>query len=187
MGNSTCKNSILAVLALVLLGLMLTFWTGKDPAVLQAEQEKMVEPVSQEATEMLAWNCLLTDEKGHTLQMRDLYNEKPVYVLFWMPWSRDSIRQIDAIIPIYETYGKDIHVVVAALERSRREALDTARQKQWPFPVYTVPMAAAGDYHVYNVPVSVVISRGGQIKSRDASVLTQRQLAYKIERALHEE
>lgn len=182
--NSPRKNRILLALAIFFVAMMITFWVGKDPAVIDAEREAYVDPIAKAETENLAWNCPLTDGDGNTVEMRDLYNEKPVYVVFWMPWSDESIAQLDALAPTYEAYHDKVTIIAVAMDRSRDEALTVATEKQWPMMVYTTPMETAGDYNITSVPTSIVIAKGGQISSRDSSVLTEKQLAYKLERAI---
>lgn len=182
---ATRKQNIVAALAVILVILMVTFWVGKDPAIYEAEREQLVEPIAKAETENLAWNCQLTDRDGRTVAMRDLYNAQPVYVVFWMPWSQESIDQIDALQEAYAAYHQKIQIIVVALERGDdQEAFTIAAAKHWPMAVYTTPLSTASDYHITSVPTSLVIAKGGQISSRDTTALTQKQRAYKIERAI---
>lgn len=178
----TVKNGILAVLALTCIILMLVFWQGKDPEILDAEQAKMVAPVSQAATENLAWNCQLRDGNGQTVELRDLYNKKPVYLLFWAPWSRESVTQLDTLAPLYKTYGKDVYFVIVNFDSDADAAFDVVNQKKYDFPIYMVSVDVTNDYHVYNVPSSFFIRKGGQIMSRDEEVLGEKDLQYKFAR-----
>lgn len=181
----TRKQNIVAALAVILVILMITFWVGKDPAIYEAEREKMVEPIAKAETENLAWNCSLTDRDGRTVAMRDLYNAQPVYVVFWMPWSQESIDQIDALPETYAAYHQKIQLIVVALTRDGdTSAFAIAAANHWPMAVYTTPLATASDYNITSVPTSLVIAKGGQISSRDTAAVTPKQLAYKIERAI---
>lgn len=182
--NSPLKNCILLFFAILFSGLMITFWVGKDPAVINAEQEKMVAPIAAADTDHLAWNEPLTDTAGKVTEMKTLYNDKPVYVVFWMPWSEESIAQIDGLAATYAAYHEKVHIILVAFERSRKEALAVASQKQWPMPVYTVPMSAAGDYGITSVPTSVIIRKGGQIQNVDPNIVSTKALAYRLEEAI---
>lgn len=182
--NSPLKNRILLFFAILFTGLMVTFWVGKDPAVLNAEQEKMVAPVAAADTDHLAWNEPLTDTDGNVTEIKTLYNDKPVYVIFWMPWSDESMAQIDALMPVYERYHEKVHIILVAFERGRKEALSIASQKKWPMPIYTAPMGMASDYGITSVPTSVIIRKGGQIERLDRNVITPKQISYGLEEAI---
>ena len=178
----TVKNIIVAILAIVCIVLLLVFWKGKDPDVLNAEQEKMTAPITQAATENLAWNCQLRDGNGQTVEFRDLYNKKPVYLLFWAPWSRESLTQLETISSMYKTYGKDVYFVIVNFDSDSDAAFDVVNQKGYAFPIYMVSVDVTNDYHVYNVPSSFFIRKGGQIMNRDEDVLSEKELQYKFAR-----
>lgn len=178
------KNIIVALLAVTCIVLLIVFWKGKDPDVLEAEQAKMTAPVTQAATENLAWNMNLTDGNGQAVVFRDLYNKKPVYLLFWAPWSRNSVDQLDEVAHFYGQYGKEVYFVVVHFEQDSDAAFATFEQKKYPFPIYMASIDVTNDYHVYNVPVSFFIRKGGQIMSRDEEVLGEKELAYKFARVV---
>lgn len=182
--NSKLKKRIVSILAILCVALMITFWTGKSPEVLNAEQEKLVEPVAQAATENLAWNCRIINGNGQAVELRDLYNKKPVCLLFWMPWSRDSLQQLETLASLYDAYGKDVYIAAVSFDRNWNEVFDAVRGKNYPFPIYLAPITIADDYRVYHVPVVFWIEKGGQIMSRDENILEKKEMMYKFERLL---
>lgn len=178
--DKNIKNKVLAVLAVVFCLLMICFWTGKDENAVSTEDVKAAEEVSQKETEVLAHNAALKTIDGRDVQMRDLYNKKPVYVFFWMPWSEDSKKQLPAIETLYKTYGKDVYFVIVSLGSTEKEARQFYQKSPYTMPFYTAGLAMASDYNVYEVPQSIMIAQGGTIKKRHIGTLPEKELAYFI-------
>lgn len=178
--DKNIKNKVLAVLAVVFCLLMICFWTGKDENAVSTEDVKAAEDVSQKETEVLAHNAALKTIDGRDVQMRDLYNKKPVYVFFWMLWSEDSKKQLSVMEPIYKTYGKDVYFVIVSLGSTEKEAQRFYKKSSYTMPFYTSGLAMASDYNVYEVPQSIMIARGGTIKKRHIGTLPEKELAYFI-------
>ena len=180
--DKNIKNKVLAVLAVVLCLLMICFWTGKDENAVSTEDVKAAEEVSQKETEVLAHNAALETIDGRDVQMKDLYNKKPVYVFFWMPWSEESKKQLSVIEPLYKKYGKNVYFVVVSLGSTQKEARRFYQKSPYTMPFYTAELAMASDYNVYEVPQSMMIAKGGTIKERHVGTLSEKELAYFIEK-----
>ncbi len=180
--NKNIKNKVLAILAVVLCLLMICFWTGKDENAVSTEDVKAAEEVSQKETEVLAHNAALETIDGRDVQMKELYNKKPVYVFFWMPWSEESKKQLPAIESLYKKYGKDVYFVIISLGNTKKEAQQFYQKSPYTMPFYTAELAMASDYNIYEVPQSMMIARGGTIKKRHMGTLSEKELAYFIMR-----
>lgn len=176
------KNKILIVLALICILIMLFFWPGKDEKIAKDADEKEAQYISQMETESLAHNITLYDQSGKDCTMRELYNKKPVYVLFWMPWSELSITQLDILEDVYHRYGHQVYFVILAAGKSEEEMQTFFVNHDYDLPFYTADISAASDYNVNDVPQSLMIARYGQITGRKNGVLDSRELAYMIEK-----
>lgn len=180
--NKTIKNRVVAITAVVLCLLMICFWTGKDENAFSSEDIKRAERVSQTEREVLAHNAAMKTIDGRDVQMKDLYNKKPVYVFFWMPWSEEGKKQLAAIEPLYKKYGKDVYFVIVSLGNTQKEAYDFYQKSPYTMPFYTAGLTMASDYNVYEVPQSMMIMQGGTIKKRQVGILSERELEYFIAR-----
>ncbi len=178
--NNRVKNRILAVLAGTLCLLMIWFWTGKDENAFSSEEIKQAERISQVETEVLAPDAEMETIDGQNVQMQDLYNKKPVYVFFWMPWSDESKKQLPIIESLYKKYGKQVYFVIVSLGSTKKDAQQFYHQSTYTMPFYTAAMTMASDYNVYEVPLSMIIATGGTIKSRQEGILTEKELEYLI-------
>lgn len=178
--NHRMKNRILAVLSAVLCVLMIWFWTGKDENAFSSEEIKQAERISQVETEVLAPNAAMETIDGRDVQMKDLYNKKPVYVFFWMPWSDESKKQLPIIESLYKKYGEQVYFVVVSIGSTKKDAQRFCHQSPYTMPFYTAVIAMASDYNVYEVPLSMMIAKGGTIKSRQTGALTEKELEYLI-------
>lgn len=176
----TIKNKILLGIALLCVLGMVCLWTGKDEQIAKKEDIKIAEEVSLRETEVLAHNAAMETIDGRAVAMRDLYNKKPVYVFFWMPWSDDSKKQLPAIEEAYLEWGRDVYFVIVSVGSTQREARAFFQASSYTMPFYTAALAMARDYNVYEVPQSIIIGKGGTIKKRHIGVMTQHELAYFI-------
>ena len=52
----------------------------------QAEKNKKASQVTQSQLEVFAPNVTLRTLDGNTVQLKDLYMDKPVYLNFWASW-----------------------------------------------------------------------------------------------------
>ncbi len=133
--------------------------------------------------EVMTPNVRLERADGTAAELRDLYNEKPVLLVFWMPWSDDSKRQLEEAASLYEEYGRDMHLIMAVLGSDAGEARAYYEEKGYPMPFYTGEISAAGDLNVYEVPQLLVIRRGGAVSARRKGFVPARDLAYLLARS----
>lgn len=135
--------------------------------------------------EILAPDVHMEDQAGRDADMRSLYNEKPVLLIAWMPWSSDSRRQLAEAQALYGEYGGRVHFVMLTLGSDAEEGRAYYEKEGYTMPLYTGHVSIAYDYNIYEVPQTVVIRRGGAVSSRRKGVVGKRTLAYLIEKGLH--
>lgn len=176
------KRIVIYTIAAVLIGLMITFWTGKDPDIAKKEAEKTAKAMMQAETEVLAPNGQIQTIDGRSAELRELYNKKPVYLFFWMPWSDASKQQLPQLQALYDRYGKDIYFVVLSLGSTEQEARTFYQNSSYTMPFYTAPVSLADAYNVYDVPLAVMIQQGGRIQERHSGPVSMQQMAYMLER-----
>ena len=176
------KNKVIAFLAIVCLVLISLFWPGKDENIAKDADKKEAQEVTKAETESLARNVILCNQDGEDIKIRDLYNEKPVYLLFWMPWSELCLNQLDNVEAIYQQYEGRVYFVILSSEGHEADIQSIIKKRGYDLPFYYADMSVLSEYNVSEVPQSVMISRYGQIHERHQGVLTEKELAYMIER-----
>lgn len=176
------KNTILGFLALCCISYFVCFWMGTETALTVQYYEKAAEEERRADTEILAPNVRLQDEEGNTVQMRALYNERPTYVLFWLPWNEDSKKQLALAQEAYEAYGQDVSFAVIAVGSDSDEAAAYYRGAGYDMPLYTGDISVAYEYNAYVMPQSILIDKGGAICGRRTGIVPSRELAYMIEK-----
>lgn len=175
------KNKIIVVLAVACTAYFVSFWMGTERDVALKAYEKAAEEAMIADTEILAHNGHIRSMDGQDTEIRDLYNDKPVLIYFWMPWSDDSKNGMAVLENIYRRYGDDIHVVVLSFGSTAEEARDFYSQHAYSMPFYTGALVVADDYNVYEVPQCVMIRKGGAIADRIVGLPDERSLAYMVE------
>lgn len=184
--ENTIRNKILFVIAILCAACILLYWPGKDVSIAEKEDIKKAEEARLSETEMLAPDFVLTAADGHTVNMRKLYNEQPVYLLFWMSGSEACKEQLAAVQRIWNTYGKNIYFVVVSLDGNKQDAAAFMQDVLPDRPFYMASVSVADDYGVTAVPSSVLIAKGGQIARQHTGVMSGRELAYFIEKRMHD-
>ena len=94
------KNIIFFGLAFICLVLLFAWWPGKDPARIDMEGRKDTADLIRSETEVLAPDILLKTRSGEIVRLRTLYNEKPVCLYFWHPWteySKEGLNTLEAV------------------------------------------------------------------------------------------
>lgn len=115
------KNKIIVVLAVACTAYFVSFWMGTERDVALKAYEKAAEEAMIADTEILAHNGHIRSMDGQDTEIRDLYNDKPVLIYFWMPWSDDSKKGM----AVLETYTEG--TVTISMSSS---FLSAARQKK---------------------------------------------------------
>lgn len=178
------KNKIIAALAVACAAYFVAFWMGTEKEATLEAYEKAAEEAMIADTEILAHNGHIRAMDGQDTEIRDLYNDKPVLIYFWMPWSDDSKEGMPVLENIYRRYGDDIHVVALSFGSTAEEARSFYLQHAYAMPFYTGALSVADDYNVYEVPQCVMIRKGGAISDRTAGLPDERSLAYMVERGM---
>lgn len=184
--ENTIRNKILFVIAILCAACILLYWPGKDVSIAEKEDIKKAEEARLSETEMLAPDFVLTAADGHTVNMRKLYNEQPVYLLFWMSGSEACKEQLAAVQRVWNTYGKNIYFVVVSLDGNKQDAAAFMQDVLPDRPFYMASVSVADDYGVTAVPSSVLIAKGGQIAGQHTGAMSDRELAYFIEKGMHD-
>lgn len=178
------KNRIIAVLAAGCLAYFCCFWMGTDREAVLEAYEKKAEDAMLADTEILAHNGQIRRMDGQEEELKTLYNDKPVLLYFWMPWSDDSKKGLPLVENIYRIYGQDVHVVALVVGSAGDEAASFWQYHECAMPFYTGELTVADDYNVYEVPQFVMIRKGGAIADRHIGLMTERELAYMVEKGM---
>lgn len=176
------KKKILTGIVAICAVIGVTYWPERYPYVLTPADFKEADAVSQREVEVLARNGAVVGADGKSYSLRDLYNEKPVVICFWAPWSSLSKEQLPIMDELYATYGRDVYFVMACVERKDLDAL--AARWNYDMPFYSVSYSVMDDYNVYAVPMVYVIERYGKIYTSYKGVVKERKLSYMIRQAL---
>ncbi len=175
--------SVLAAVCVILIG---CFWPGKDPAIAEKEDEAAAEEAMVQDVEILAPDCLMQTIDGRHMTMRELYNRKPVCLVFWMPWSDASKAMLPAWEDMYRQYGRDVYFVILSLGSTVKEAQALYHSSPYTMPFYTGDIAIAGEYNVYEVPQCIMIARGGAMRERHTGSMNRRDMEYMIVQAMQD-
>lgn len=102
---------------------------------------------------------------GKTIDLKQLYGNKPVYLKFWATWCVPCLKQMPGLNKIHQKYGKQIEVI--AVNAGFSDDLATVRQydKQHGLHMPTVidDGTLAQMLNLRVTPMHVVISRDGRI------------------------
>ena len=181
------RNRVVAVIAAIVVAIPIFFWPSVEDGILgkeklaEEQREKDAEPIIKAETERLASDGVLTYQGGEKVSLRDRYNEKPVYMLFWMPWSDESLKALDVAHEAYKTYGREVYFIVVSMEYGRGEKDIQAVEAQYDLPFYHGSHEFAREFNAYSVPHAVFIKKNGTIQRHEDAIMTERQLAYALE------
>ena len=177
----TVKNRVLLGLALSCGILSLFFWPEREEDVFSSDVIRQAEEVTDADTEMLAPDELLQSSKGD-VHLQALYNKKPVCLFFWASWSDDSLRQLAVLESLYPQYGRDICFLAVPVGPDTKASRDYYHSSGSSLPLYPGSLQLFKDYGIHQVPQLILIRRGGQMVRPFTDVLTERQLAYELEK-----
>lgn len=181
------KHKILAGLTVICLILIACFWPGKDENIAKEADKKEAQAITQAETESLAQNMILYDQSGKAHQIKDLYNKKPIYLLFWMPWSELNEQQLAELEKVYHQYGRQVYFVILSLGTDDKNVQSFLAAHHYDLPFYTTDIKNASVYNISEVPVSIMIGHYGQIKERRQGYLDSKKLSYMIEKGQQEQ
>lgn len=184
--ENTIRNKILFVIAILCAACILLYWPGKDVSIAEKEDIKKAEEAMLSETEMLAPDFVLTAADGHAVKMKDLYNKQPVYLLFWMSGSDACKEQMTAVQRVWNTYGKNVCFAMVSLDGNKQDASAFMQDVLLDRQFYMASVSVADDYGVTAVPSSVLIAKGGQIAGQHTGAMSDRELAYFIEKGMHD-
>ena len=131
--------------------------------------------------EQLARNIPLVTADGQTVALRKLYNEKPVFVYFWLTWSDTAQAELPILEDLYKTYGHDVDFLIVCLDRDAHTRQKIAADWSYTMPLYFASMDSADTYNVYSVPMYYVIHQGGKILDIHKGGFNTRRLSYSLE------
>lgn len=176
------KKKIVLFLVLLCLGITVGYLPEPWPYVTTPADIKEAKAVSRSRTETLAHDILMTDRGGDLIQLKTLYNKKPVLLYFWMDWSGSAQKDFPLLEEMYRTYGRDIYFVPVCLHRDANAMHDLSNRWPYDMPVYTAGFKAANECNVYEVPMAIMIMRGGTILDTHKGQLERRWLSYTLEK-----
>ena len=171
------KNLILILAAAVCLTLLFAWWNGKSPERLAREGRKESAPLIRAETEVLAPNIVLIDGDGRRVKLRTLYNDRPVCLYFWHPWNANTADGLDMLQEFRDTWGDGVYVCAVTLTGRREEADRFIAKKGYTFLTYTADAGVLREYAVKELPVWIMIDKGGRILDKSEH-MTLRQGLY---------
>ena len=169
------------VTALLCVLITIGYVPQRNPYVLQPSDFKEAQAAARPELEQLARNIPLVTADGPTVALRKLYNEKPVFVYFWLTWSDTAQAELPILEDLYKTYGHDVDFLIVCLDRDAHTRQKIAADWSYTMPLYFASMDSADTYNVYSVPMYYVIHQGGKILDIHKGGFNTRRLSYSLE------
>ncbi len=118
----------------------------------------------------LAPDFTLKTLEGKTLRLSDLQGKKVVLINFWATWCPPCRLEMPTIQKIYsKKKEKGFEILAVNIEPdANQEIRDFMKELRLSFPVLLDPdMKVARKYHVFGLPVSMLIDRQGIVRARE--------------------
>lgn len=124
------------------------------------------EPMEEQSTtvQSVAADLQLKTLDGTTVSLKDLYQDKPVYLNFWASWCPPCVKEMPHIQSLQDKYGDKINVVAVTVDENSADAAAFVKKAGLTMPIYTGDLKAmASAYGLSAIPVSIIIDKDGNI------------------------
>ena len=126
-------------------------------------------------TEVLAPDILLKTRSGETVRLRTLYNEKPVCLYFWHPWTEYSREGLDTLEDVKKKTGDSVYICAVMTDGTAADGYAYIDVKKYDFLSYHTDIRSWREFIIKSPPVWIIIDKGGRIKDK-ADSLTELQI-----------
>ncbi len=161
---------LLAAMVLIL------FFTGNLTGVTTLAQSAFLKTGMLDATtdskidiEPFDFNFSITDLKGNIVPIEQ-YKGKVIFINLWATWCGPCRAEMPTIQELYNTVDHDkIVFVMLSLDKSsdQNKVINFIRKKEFTFPVFLPTSQLTEQLNVPSIPTTFVISKTGNIVSRD--------------------
>lgn len=128
------------------------------------------------------------DPEGKTVKLSD-FAGKPIVLNFWATWCYYCVAEMPEFEKMYDKYGDDVvFLMVNAtdnVEETVESATDFYNERGYSFPIYfDKSNDACLAYNVSSLPMTVFITRDGEISYKQTGMISGEALEMRIENIL---
>ncbi|MCI1821661.1 MAG: TlpA family protein disulfide reductase [Megasphaera sp.] len=114
---------------------------------------------------------------GKSISLKQLYQDKPVYLNFWASWCPPCVQEMPHIQRLQKQYGSKIHFVAVTVDENSSDAADFIQKNSITMPIYTGDLKAiTQEYGVSAIPVSIIIDTNGKILAKRVGGMDEQEL-----------
>ncbi|MGE1062510.1 TlpA disulfide reductase family protein [Megasphaera paucivorans] len=122
-------------------------------------------------------NLQLKTLDGKKTSVKQLYQDKPVYLNFWASWCPPCVQEMPHIEHLQKEYGSKLHFVAVTVDENPSDAAYFIKKNSITMPVYTGDLKAiTQQYGVSAIPVSIIIDTNGKIIAKRVGGMDEQEL-----------
>lgn len=163
------RGVIVALVALVAVGLALGIWTMSSGTAIQPASESQA-PANPDAEYIADFDATVFDEYGDARTITALADGKPLVMNFWATWCPYCVQEMGDYQQIYDEYSDRVSFAFIDVADGTRETVDGA--SSWLYEngfylpaYYDTNLDAMYAYGATALPTTVVAAADGEILS----------------------
>ena len=155
---------------------LILFFTGNLTGVTTLAQSAFLKTGMMDASadskvdaESFDFNFSVTDLRGNVVQINQ-YKGKVIFINLWATWCGPCRAEMPTIQELYNTVDHDkIVFILLSLDKAsdQNKVINFIKKKEFTFPVFLPASQLTEQLNVPSIPTTFVISKAGNIVSRD--------------------